>query len=60
MTLDKAIEILQINILEAGRKMPPDVQKALELGINAMKRIGHQRHNLTGLPQPALPDEEIV
>lgn len=33
----KAMEILELNILEAGKKMPPDVKTALELHIEAMK-----------------------
>lgn len=39
LTLTKAIEILQLNIQEAGNKMPPDCKQAIQLGIDALIRV---------------------
>lgn len=39
MTLPKAIEIMELNLKEAGSKMPPDCRDALQLHIEAAKRI---------------------
>lgn len=39
MTIDKAIEIIQLNLKEAGPKMPPDVQEALKLAILSMEHF---------------------
>lgn len=36
MKLTKAIEILELNLKEAGKKMPPDCKDAVQLGIEAM------------------------
>ena len=41
MILEKAIEILELNLKEAGKSMPPDVKEALELAISDMKKA-HQ------------------
>ncbi|GAH95524.1 unnamed protein product [marine sediment metagenome] len=35
----KAREILQLNIDEASKKMPPDVKVALTMGAGAIERI---------------------
>jgi len=43
MKLEKAIEILDLNIREAGKKMPPDVLDALKLGAQALKAIKEYR-----------------
>lgn len=37
MTLPKAIEIMELNLKEAGSKMPPDCRDAVQLSINTMK-----------------------
>lgn len=39
MNLPKAKEIIDLNIKEAGKKMPPDVRKALTLGSQALSSI---------------------
>lgn len=39
MKLDKAIEIQELNVREAGLKMPPDVLKALILSTQVLKHI---------------------
>lgn len=39
MTIPKAIEIIDLNLKEAGDKMPPDVKDALELSKEALKRL---------------------
>lgn len=45
MNLEKAKEIIDLNIKEAGKKMPPDVKTALILSSEADDRIlkGRQR-----------------
>lgn len=37
MKLKKVIEILDLNIKEAGRSMPPDVLAALKLSVESTK-----------------------
>lgn len=39
MKIEKAIEILELNIKEAGKQMPPDCKNAVKLGIEAGKRV---------------------
>jgi len=39
----KAIEILDLNIKEAGTKMPPDVKTALQMSSGALQVIGTLR-----------------
>jgi len=39
MNRPKAIEILQLNIKEAGRQMPPDTLEALKFAVDDMKEI---------------------
>lgn len=39
MKLPKAIEIVELNIKEAGPKMPPDCLAALKLCCGAAKRV---------------------
>jgi len=43
MTLDKAIEILDLNVRQRSPQMPPDVKDALKLSIEALKLIEVQR-----------------
>lgn len=43
MTIPKAIEIIDLNLKEAGDKMPPDVKDALELGKEALNYISLNR-----------------
>jgi len=38
MTIQKAIEILELNLREAGASMPPDCKEAVQLSIEADKR----------------------
>lgn len=60
ITIEKAIEILELNSKEAGKKMPPDVLSAVNLGIEAMKRIDRQRNLRLAIHQPPLPGENII
>jgi len=60
ITIEKAIEIIELNIKEAGKSMPPDVRDALNLSVEAMKRIDRQRHLTVPTPQPPLPGETII
>lgn len=39
MLINKAFEILQLNIKEAGKKMPPDTLTALKMANSALHRI---------------------
>lgn len=43
MLIPKAVEILSINLKQAGKEMPPDVYEAVELGIEALKCIYNSR-----------------
>lgn len=45
MKLAKTIEILELNTREAGNKMPIDCRVALQLGIEAIKRLQVGRNN---------------
>jgi hypothetical protein len=45
--LSKAREILQLNYLEGGPKMPPDVKESLALAMNAMDAIKTIRQGTT-------------
>lgn len=53
MTPLKAIEILELNIREARKKMPPDVLDALKLHVQAMRRLLTMRSH--GINQAILP-----
>jgi len=37
ITMKKAVEILELNVKEGSKKMPPDVRDALSLAISNMK-----------------------
>ncbi|GAI28145.1 unnamed protein product [marine sediment metagenome] len=43
MKLAKAIEIGELNLKEAGPKMPPDCKDAIQLLINSARRIEQLR-----------------
>ena len=43
MTLEEAFEILDLNVKEAGRKMPPDTLTALKIGIEASLEVQRLR-----------------
>ncbi len=51
MDAQKHIEILQINLKENDRKMPPDVQAALAFAIGACYHIKFEHGGI--LPAPA-------
>lgn len=53
MTLKKAIEILELNLREAGKQMPPDCREAIRLNLESSKRVQLQR-DLAGVITPAL------
>lgn len=57
MNLEKAIEILELNIREAGKHMPPDCKNALELGVQALKAVGNLRVADLYTIIPRLPGE---
>lgn len=57
ITLKKAIEILELNIKEAGSKMPPDCRDALQLGIEALYRCQEFRKYTTPKVYMPLPGE---
>lgn len=43
MKLLKAKEIIDLNIKEGGRSIPPDVKTALTIGSEALGRLEYQR-----------------
>jgi len=57
MHLNKAIEILELNIKEAGKKMPPDTLDALKLGVEALERFKSARDYPGRLKTFTLPGE---
>jgi len=58
MELNKAIEIVELNIKEAGKKMPPDCLAALKLENEAAKRIVDARWGYTHEIIAPLPGED--
>lgn len=58
ITLDKAREILKLNLHEAGPKMPPDVKDALSLAIAAIEAIQDYRSGVDTELDAPLPGEE--
>lgn len=57
MPISKAIEILQLNLKEAGLKMPPDCAAAIALGSEAFKLILTMRKNRVIAATFPLPGE---
>jgi len=57
LKLVKAIEIGELNIKEAGKKMPPDTLDALKLLVEAGKYIIQHRGFLAAHRMPPLPGE---
>jgi len=58
MKLEKAKEIVELNIKEAGNKMPPDCRDALKLENEATKRILDARSGFTLDIAALLPGED--
>ena len=58
ITIEKAVEILRLNVKEAGKKMPSDVVDAVNLGIEAMLAVQDCR-SLTHSELPELLPGEI-
>lgn len=56
--LSKAKEILNLNLTEAGRKMPPDTYSALILAVETFNFIQLTRDTEGALAIPLLPGEE--
>ena len=57
MKLDKAIEILTDCLNIGTQEATPDVNNALKLGIEALKRIKHLRPNYAYAKATRLPGE---
>ncbi|MBA7577013.1 hypothetical protein ES708_18859 [subsurface metagenome] len=57
MKLEKAKEIIDHNIKEAGNKMPPDVKMALQLSSEADARILLARKGASFIGGGLLPSE---
>jgi hypothetical protein len=55
--MSKAVEILELNVKEAGKKMPPDVLAAVNLGVSTMKAVLLVRHGGSWDAHALLPDE---
>lgn len=43
ITMSKAYEILDLNMKEAHKQMPPDVRESLNLALNTMKTVQYMR-----------------
>lgn len=59
MIMPKVIEILELNVKEAGKKMPPDVKDAVNIGIEASKRYYFLRSLSSIKAFPLLPGETL-
>lgn len=57
MKLSKAKEIIDLNLKEAGKKMPPDVRSALQLGSEAIDRCLFARKETSFVGPALLPSE---
>ena len=57
MTAEKAKEIIDHNIKEAGQKMPPDVKDALILSSENFELLRQQRCLCDPASYPLLPSE---
>jgi len=58
ITVAKAVEILDLNLREAGKKMPPDVRAALRLAVAALQRLQSDRQLHGGPLRVLLPGED--
>ncbi len=57
MQIEKAIEILALNLEEVGASMPPDCREALHLGIEALKQVEESRFEPSTWEPRLLPGE---
>jgi len=57
MNLQKAKEILDLNIRQRSPQMPPDVKDALKLGIEALDYINSWRGTNSPMSNIRLPSE---
>lgn len=57
ITLDKALEILRLNLLEASPRMHPDVKASLQLAVEIMQREQLLRASRSFHPEDLLPSE---
>lgn len=57
MTLEKALEILELNAKEARKSMPSDTLHALMLGIEALRVVKASRYQSASHQIPRLPGE---
>lgn len=59
MKIGKAIEILELNLKEAGKKMPLDCRDSVQLGIEALEWLNQWRGMNSSLSNVRLPSETI-
>lgn len=59
MKLEKAIEILDLNIKQRSPRMPPDVLIALRMGTDALSRLRTLRAEPHLGASAPLPDEDL-
>lgn len=57
MKLEKAIEIVILNLDEAGSKMPPDCRDALKLLVKAAESVLYTRITMPDVLPNQLPGE---
>jgi hypothetical protein len=60
LTIDKALEILQLNLKEGHRSMPSDVKDALALACCALHAVKLWRRVYFPLIQDTLPGEQLT
>jgi hypothetical protein len=58
ITLNKAVEIQELVLALAGKKISPDQRAAIMLGVAAMKQWKLLREGRVGPIDPLLPGEE--
>jgi len=58
ITLNKAVEILELNLFDSSAKMPPDCKAAVILAINGLKAWKQLREGSAGPIDLLLPGEE--
>lgn len=57
ITMAKAIEILDLNVVEAHKKIPPDTRTAICLAISTMKTVRYIRKGGQWDLHALFPDE---
>jgi hypothetical protein len=60
MNPNRSLQIIQINVNDAGKQMPPDVKTALLMGISAISRVLSMRsYNISQAKLPLAGETSI-